>query len=51
MVQGQYTLCVLFTDIVLSGLFFCALALFAETEPAHNSNILDSVTTNIFLEY
>lgn len=50
MVQGQYTLCVLFIDFFKKQAIFSDLV-FSETEPAYNSNILDSVTPSVILEY
>lgn len=51
MVRGQYALCVLFIDFLLKQAIFSALVLFSEIEPAYNSNILDSMTTSVILEY
>lgn len=36
---------------LLKQAIFSALVLFSEIEPAYNSNILDSMTTSVILEY
>lgn len=52
MVQGQYTLCVLFIDFFFfKQTTFLCLGVIFKNRPAYNSNIVDSVTAGVFLKY